>query len=1317
MAFYGGSITGHHRIQAHNTQLGSTGTIQPRNVSGGVGLSATSTLRGPVTSSPAQLAATQVLGGTGAFYSQRRATGPTMSNTTAPYSNSQSIPTSELTLSTDAPPIVPGSGVPMVPTMLFSPPEASYSSSRVSFAGHRVNGAGTAANGAGHHPHGRHHAHPSQHNAPPHAPLAIGNPALAVPLAPSTLPFSRPGSGFGPGGKVISDGTVVSTTLNTSLVPNVGQAPVPTVTASTTATAPSVMHSPLRPPASRHSANQNAASPANTNSSNNSSNNSSSSSVGSRYYDAYQASASVSSPFSPSSTNITTTASSPFTLSPRPPSPSSSSSSSSSSSGLAAPVGKVSTLLCPTFPAAHFGMQGARSTMEDEYIIDMNQVVHTYLLNNDYLNATSRTPSATASSSSSSTFSSTTSSAVSSLPPAALQPSPHSISLFAIVDGHGGRAAAQFIRARLMAVLKDELERPHPPLPPLPDGAGPSSSSSSSMSSISRFSNPAGRLAGRPSSGLSGQAPPSSAHPTVESALRHAFVRVDKEYVASVLCDTYGSPRHQQQQGGGRYSGNTRASTGGMGGLNDPLVITGLSSGGGSGPNFNQPTTLPHHYSSISPRTASTNRPGVRDDPPDSTAGAVLSVALIHPHSGRLWVANLGDCRCVLASSTRLGGANSGGFNMYSSPSLQRRISATDPSASFGGGNYTTSTSNNSGSALRWHDQSQTFFAQLLTKDHKAVTASEVQRVIRAGGNISSGRVNGELAVTRAIGDVTFKRIAVLDIPTVNGLATPVASFNNNTIPFGRRGSNSSLSRSLENGNLLSGGRVTTTGSNVHAWQDPTDPCTGSCGGVPFTYDVQGPVTAYPDVFEVRLTSEDSFLILACDGVWDVLAGQGAVETVSKTILDSARSMELFAGPVGSNSNSSNNGVAGGGAGNVGGAGSGPGGLGPSATPSSRVTDQFGSFDSSALAAINRRASLNALLNSSASSSTSQAGGSNKTQQLPDIPPESVIQAAAESLSKKAFDTGSNDNISCVIVWIGGVIQDAKAALQKRIESARAAGIPIETPISPPGYASSGLSTNNNNGGGNNNGATSSSSATTPGGRSSFSNAAGSDLAGGDAAGGAGGANASAVGVGAARRPSGSRLLLTVGPSASMKPTAGANKSTGTGGAGGAGPSPMDTVTASMNRLLMTKPASTSSSTASSSSSSTSSSSSFSNFNGVASLPIPASRGRGTMGSAGSTSASTQSAASRATGGGIVGRAVGGAATAGAGATGAGARNRLSGPSASPALSGRAAEPTIVGIPSVPQNASSSSSSSTTTAGRPRSGNRTAASRTGQPRY
>ena len=92
-----------------------------------------------------------------------------------------------------------------------------------------------------------------------------------------------------------------------------------------------------------------------------------------------------------------------------------------------------------------------------------------------------------------------------------------------------------------------------------------------------------------------------------------------------------------------------------------------------------------------------------------------------------------------------------------------------------------------------------------MSEDHKPVNEKERQRIQNAGGFVQDGRVNGSLALSRAIGDVEFKQTKQLDAK--------------NQI-----------------------------------------------------------VTAEPDVRTFTLQPTDEFFMLACDGIWDVLGNQEAID-------------------------------------------------------------------------------------------------------------------------------------------------------------------------------------------------------------------------------------------------------------------------------------------------------------------------------------------------------------------------------------------------------------------------------------------------------
>ncbi|XP_037506548.1 probable protein phosphatase 2C T23F11.1 [Rhipicephalus sanguineus] len=100
---------------------------------------------------------------------------------------------------------------------------------------------------------------------------------------------------------------------------------------------------------------------------------------------------------------------------------------------------------------------------------------------------------------------------------------------------------------------------------------------------------------------------------------------------------------------------------------------------------------------------------------------------------------------------------------------------------------------------------------QQLSFDHKPGNELETRRIIAAGGWVEFNRVNGNLALSRALGDFVFKK---------NEKKSPEEQI----------------------------------------------------------------VTAYPDVIVKDLTPDHEFVLLACDGIWDVLSNEEVVEFVRARI-------------------------------------------------------------------------------------------------------------------------------------------------------------------------------------------------------------------------------------------------------------------------------------------------------------------------------------------------------------------------------------------------------------------------------------------------
>ncbi|CAI4230437.1 unnamed protein product [Auanema sp. JU1783] len=103
--------------------------------------------------------------------------------------------------------------------------------------------------------------------------------------------------------------------------------------------------------------------------------------------------------------------------------------------------------------------------------------------------------------------------------------------------------------------------------------------------------------------------------------------------------------------------------------------------------------------------------------------------------------------------------------------------------------------------------------ARPLSFDHKPANDIESKRIIAAGGWVEFNRVNGNLALSRALGDFWFKK--------------------NEKMP-------------------------------------PEEQI----------------VTAYPEVIKDELTEDHEFMVLACDGIWDVMSNQEVVDFIRERLAD-----------------------------------------------------------------------------------------------------------------------------------------------------------------------------------------------------------------------------------------------------------------------------------------------------------------------------------------------------------------------------------------------------------------------------------------------
>jgi serine/threonine protein phosphatase PrpC len=133
--------------------------------------------------------------------------------------------------------------------------------------------------------------------------------------------------------------------------------------------------------------------------------------------------------------------------------------------------------------------------------------------------------------------------------------------------------------------------------------------------------------------------------------------------------------------------------------------------------------------------------------------------------------------------------------------------------------------------------------ALAMSFDHKPDDEDEERRIREAGGYVAGGRVEGDLAVSRGLGDFRFKNMDVVMAAT-------------------------------------------------DAFSDLKETSEGRA--MPTMKPGEQKVSPIPDiVVQNRNPQQDEFLVIACDGIWDVLSNQDCVQMISTIFDEGERSLGL----------------------------------------------------------------------------------------------------------------------------------------------------------------------------------------------------------------------------------------------------------------------------------------------------------------------------------------------------------------------------------------------------------------------------------------
>lgn len=148
-----------------------------------------------------------------------------------------------------------------------------------------------------------------------------------------------------------------------------------------------------------------------------------------------------------------------------------------------------------------------------------------------------------------------------------------------------------------------------------------------------------------------------------------------------------------------------------------------------------------------------------------------------------------------------------------------------------------------------------------LSFDHKPDDEEEERRVRNAGGYVAGGRVEGDLAVSRGLGDFRFKQMAVV---------------LNNTQLYPEEESNSNTNAATDMATDDEGDDDENSNSNSNS--------NANNSRVPMIFPPgDQKVSPVPDVIvHTRNAERDEYVVVACDGIWDVVSNQQCISELDE---------------------------------------------------------------------------------------------------------------------------------------------------------------------------------------------------------------------------------------------------------------------------------------------------------------------------------------------------------------------------------------------------------------------------------------------------
>lgn len=411
--------------------------------------------------------------------------------------------------------------------------------------------------------------------------------------------------------------------------------------------------------------------------------------------------------------------------------------------------------------------------------------------------------------------------------------------LFAVFDGHGGTFAAQYAGSNFLRILSHQPKW----IEYAQSLSAVASSSSSSVTATTAVTASSGSTTPTTPTPAAAKMDPHRRQ-LLKDAFKQAFVETDYEIALAFRGHPHphaNRPYHIHQQAPQAQEDNK--SSGDDGNNTAPMeedtssageVGGGSAAGGGATPILQAASR------------AAAQHVSARED--DGDSGTTACIVLMTPTS--MVCANAGDSRAVYSVSTS---------SWSTSATAEATTTTTDgpPSSPQAAAAAVQPTP-------RKHIQRYPPHAAIpLNFDHKPDDPLEEGRIRRAGGYVARGRVEGDLAVSRGLGDFRFKEMATV-LRNMNVTTTAAAGDNS-----GSGGGDDENDNDSNNG-----------ASMMKTIRPPGDQI----------------VSPIPDIIiHTRDNDMDEFVIVACDGIWDVRSNQDCVDEVATMFHEGEQDLGLIA--------------------------------------------------------------------------------------------------------------------------------------------------------------------------------------------------------------------------------------------------------------------------------------------------------------------------------------------------------------------------------------------------------------------------------------